>query len=146
MSSSVSKPALRRSATISRPVVQLNLSYDGILDVHTSLADLLGRKAVAKKLWPHKDIGSATRYLSDCLNRNRGHELGVERSHLLKRLGAEEGLHFAFEWEAIDLGYAAPSYVETDPEKAAIRKELGAMERRAAELRQQLNERRSVPR
>lgn len=117
----------------------MNLVHEGILEVHASLCDMLGRKLVANKLWPHKDIQSATRYLSDCLSPHREHDMGVERSHLLKRLAAEQGLHFAFEWESVDLGYSRPAYIEVDPVKAALRKELDEAECRVAELRQRLS-------
>ena len=117
---------------------------ESILEVHTALIDRLGRKFVANKLWPHKDIGSATRYLSDCLNPNREHCIGVERSHQLKKLAAERGIHSAFEWEAIDLGYSAPVYIEVDPIKAELRRRLDDAERTVAELRNQRTETLSV--
>lgn len=82
-----------------------------------------GPKVVGCKLWPEKTPDAAGRTLSDCLNDARAEKLSPDQVLLLARMGRERGCHAVLAFLAAECGYAPPTPVEPEDERAALQRE-----------------------
>lgn len=83
-----------------------------------------GAKVVGCKLWPEKTPDAAHRLLLACLNEDRVEKLGPEHVLLLLRMGRERGCHAAINFLSRESGYADPSPIEPEDEKARLQREF----------------------
>ncbi|MGH8258107.1 MAG: hypothetical protein ACREUG_00280 [Steroidobacteraceae bacterium] len=88
--------------------------------VRSLVAALGGAKVVGPRLFPQKSAGAAARYLLDCLNPNRDHDIGVEGFITLLKWGREAAIHFAMHWIADELHYSRPQTIEPEDQAAEI--------------------------
>lgn len=130
MTDTVQKMALRRDATKSQADAQLQLVHEDVNDLAKALvAALGGTKVVGPLLFPQKSADNAARYLADCLNPNRDHDMGIERFLLLLKMAREGregkgGIHFGIEWIADELGYSRPMPIEPEDARAALQRQF----------------------
>lgn len=89
-----------------------------------------GPKEVGRRLYPQKTEDAARRYLLDCLNPDRDHDIGAEGLLTLLRWAREKGAHFAINWICDELGYSHPSPIEPEDQRAELQRQfLGGVER-----------------
>lgn len=79
-----------------------------------------GFKRVGTMLRPELSADVAGRWLADCLNPDRRDHLTPEQLALLRRAGHDEGCHVLAFYEAREAGYAEPTPIEPDDEKAEL--------------------------
>ncbi len=101
---------------------QIRLLVDSLNDAVRDTVRILGVKEVAKELWPAKGTEAAARYLNDCLNPDRAHELSGPEILLIARRGKEAGCHLITSFINIDTGYAPPVPVDPQDEKAELQR------------------------
>ncbi len=125
MADTVQKMSLRRDATSSHAPTQLDLVHDDVNGLARSLvAALGGSKVVGPRLFPQKPADNAARYLSDCLNPNRDHDIGIEGFLTVLKWAREAGIHFGMHWIADELGYARPTPIEPEDARAALQRQF----------------------
>ncbi|CAJ0698698.1 hypothetical protein [Ralstonia holmesii] len=83
-----------------------------------------GAKVVASKLWPEKTPDAAHRLLLACLNEGRVEKLSPEQTLFLLKLGRDRGCHAAMNFLARDCGYADPTPIEPEDERARLQREF----------------------
>lgn len=114
-----------RLNSISDPSEQLQLVHEDIYDAVRSLvAALGGPKRVGPMLFPQKSPDAAWRYLLDCLNPNRDHDLGVEGLITLLRWGRERGVHLGMHWLCDEVGYARATPVDPQDTRADLQRQF----------------------
>ena len=94
--------------------------YDALKEVVASAG---GAKKVGEKLWPEKSADAAGRQLLDCLNDDRTAKLSPEQVLFIIRLGREVDCHSVMNYLARESGYADPTPIEPEDEKARLRRE-----------------------
>lgn len=100
---------------------QLTLVHEDAVDVVRSLvAALGGAKVIGPRLFPHKPAEAAARYLLDCLNPHRDHDIGVEGFVILLKWAREAGVHLGTHWLCDELGYTRPQPIEPEDQAAEI--------------------------
>lgn len=125
MTLSVQKNRLRHDATNVRSPTQLDLVHENVNDLARSLvAALGGSKVVGPRLFPQKASENAARYLADCLNPNREHDMGIEGFLTILRWAREAGVHFGLHWIADELGYTRPVPIEPEDARAALQRQF----------------------
>lgn len=125
MTDTVQKMPLRRDATKSQANAQLQLVHEDVNELARSLvAALGGTKVVGPRLFPQKPTENAARYLADCLNPNRDHDMGMECFLTLLRWARADGVHFGMHWIADELGYARPTPIEPEDARAALQRQF----------------------
>lgn len=125
MSDTVQKMTLRRDATKSQADAQLQLVHENVYELVRSLvAALGGPKVVGPRLFPQKSTDSAARYVADCLNPNRDHDMGIEAFLTLLRWAREGGVHFGMYWISDEAGYTRPSPIEPEDARADLQRQF----------------------
>lgn len=85
---------------------------DAFIEAVNSLG---GRKKVAAKLWPHKTVADASRYLSHCLDPERNEKLSMGEIVMIMKWAKDEAkCHAPMDYLASVIGYDKP--VPKDPE------------------------------
>ena len=102
-------------------MTQRALFHDSIADaLRAVIAAAGGTKTVGARMRPELPADHAGRWLSDCLNDSRREHLAPDQVMFLLRLGREVGAHDAIDWIAAASGYAAPSPISPDDERAQL--------------------------
>lgn len=83
-----------------------------------------GAKRVGAVLYPGKSTDAAGRVLMDCLNPGRAEKLDPEQLMVLLRLGHEAGCHAAVDYLCAGAGYAKPTPINPDDERAELQREV----------------------
>lgn len=118
---------------------QLPLVIDNLVDLQRELVKALGGvKSVAARLYPQKDSESAHRYLLDCLNPNRDHDMGIEGFFTLLRWAREKGIHFGLHWLCDELHYSRPQSIEPEDRAADVLHRVDAVRGELTDLLKQL--------
>lgn len=92
---------------------------DAIRDTVRALG---GPKVVGVMLWPKKGSEAAGRYLDDCLNPHRDHKLDIEEILFIAKKGREKGIHLIAAFICQDVGYATPTPVDPEDQKAEFQR------------------------
>ena len=109
----------------SQQFAQLELVHEGVIDVARSLVSALGGpKIVGPRLFPQKAPEAAARYLLDCLNPDRAHDLGLEGFVTLMRWARDQGVHLGLYWLCDELGYARPAPVDPEDARAELQRQV----------------------
>ncbi len=118
---------MRTPAKNSQPFAQLKLVHEDITDLARSLvAAMGGAKVVGPRLYPQKAPEAAARYLLDCLNPDRDHDVGLEGFVTLMRWAREQGIHLGMHWLADELGYARPAPIDPEDARAEAQRQFAA--------------------
>lgn len=121
MNDSLAVSPLRTPAKDSQRFAQLALVHDDVNEVVRSLvAALGGAKVIGPRLFPQKSPDAAARYLLDCLNPNRDHDIGTEGFVTLLKWAREAGIHLGMHWLCDELHYARPQTIEPEDHAAEI--------------------------
>ncbi len=99
---------------------------------HESMNDALrevvqalgGNKAVGMKMRPEKGADVAGRWVSDCLNASRDERFDPDQVLWLLRAGREIGCHAAANYLMRESGYADPTPIEPEDERARLQREF----------------------
>ena len=94
---------------------------DALRDVVQGLG---GAKAVGAKMRPDKSADVAARWISDCLNPDRAERFDPDQVLWLLRQGRAHGCHAAMNYLAREAGYADPTPVEPEDERARLQREF----------------------
>ncbi len=100
------------------------LFHERIEDAIAAVADRLGRKRVACRLWPDKSERDAHNLFDACLNPERRERFSPSQLVFVAKLGREAGLHAIMEFLARDLGYTDPQPLEPEDERAKLQREF----------------------
>lgn len=101
-----------------------SLFYESLTDaLRAIVAAAGGTKTVAAQLWPEKSPDAAQRTLLDALNEARPEKLSPEQVLWLLALGRRVGCHAGMNYLAREAGYADPSPIEPDDERARLQRE-----------------------
>lgn len=105
---------------------QLPLPYCD--DLYEALAATVmaigGFKRVGAALRPELPIEQAGRWLSDCCNPQRDHELKPAHLAMIRKLAREAGVHLLAHFEAHEAGYAEPVPVEPEDQVADLQRQF----------------------
>jgi hypothetical protein len=114
---------------------QLPLIVDDYYEaLAATVAAIGGFKRVGSELRPEMPIDHAGRWLSDCCNPHREHELKPSQLALIRRRARDVGVHILATWEMREAGYADPSPVVIEDEKAELKRQFITAQRAMAEL------------
>lgn len=99
---------------------------------HERLSDALravvmaygGPKKMGYELWPTKRLDDAARHLNHCLDDDRAEKLSLEEVEHILRRGREIGVHVAMTYLCRSTGYADPTPVEPEDERAKLQREF----------------------
>lgn len=105
--------------------------YDALGDVVRALG---GTKAVGILMRPEKPADEAGKWVKDCLNRNRLEKFDPEQVLWLLRKGREIGCHSAITYICDEAGYARPSPLEPEDERAALQRQYIESVRQAKQI------------
>ena len=116
---------------------QDSLFHERIEDAIGAVADRLGRKRVACKLWPDKSERDAHNLFDASLNPERRERFSPSQMVFVARLGRDAGHHAIMIFLARSLGYSEPVVVSPEDESAKLQREfIEASGRLALMLRQ----------
>jgi hypothetical protein len=101
---------------------QLPLLVDTLNDAIRDTARILGVKKIAKELWPAKGEEAAARYLNDCLNPDRPHELSGPEIMLIAKRGKEVGCYMITAFFNAETGFAPPMPIDPEDAKAELQR------------------------
>lgn len=103
---------------------QLNLEADASLaDALSTACNTVGRKRIAKTLWPEKTIESARRTLDDCLNVDRRDKLSIEQIELILATAREHDCHTPMNYLCSALRYREPEPITPESERDQLKRE-----------------------
>lgn len=113
--------------TDSRQLFEVDTLHDAIA---ATVQQIGGWKRVAAALRPEWTIDRADRWLRDCCNPDRDHELKPEQLAMIRRMARDAGVHTLIEYEMGAAGYEVPKPVHVESEQVQLQREmLAAMER-----------------
>lgn len=95
--------------------------------IATTIQQMGGFKRVAVELRPDWQMERADRWLRDCCNPDRDHELKPEQLAMIRRMARDKGVHTLVQYEMSAAGYEAPKPVHMESEKAQTQKEMVRM-------------------
>lgn len=102
---------------------QLELEADANLaDAISSACNAVGRKSIAKVLWPEKTVESARKTLDDCLNPDRRDKLSIEQIELIMSMARQQDCHAAMNYLAGALNYRRPVPITPESEKERLQR------------------------
>lgn len=106
-------------------MVQPSLFYESVEDAFREVIKAAGGpKVVACQLWPDKTPEAAHRLLLACLNDERPERFNPGHVFMLLRIGREKGCHCAMHFINVECGYAPPTPIEPDDEKARLQRDF----------------------
>lgn len=118
---------------------QTALFYESLNDALDACVKACGgAKAVACRLWPDKTPEAAHRLLLACLNESRDEKLGPDQMLFILRLARERGFHAGMNFIARDSGYADPTPIEAEDEKARLQREFIEAQRSMTRLAERM--------
>lgn len=104
---------------------QLPLLCDDVYEaLSATVLAIGGFKKVGATLRPELPIDQAGRWLSDCCNSHRDHELKPTHLALIRRLAHEAGCHVLVTFEARDAGYADPIPLKPEDQIADLQRQF----------------------
>ncbi len=103
---------------------QETLFHERIEDAIAAVSDRIGRKRVAKELWPDKSERDAHNLFDACLNPERKERFSPSQMVFIARKGREVGLHSVMVFLCRELGYADPLPVEPVDEYAELQRQF----------------------
>lgn len=108
-----------------RNVTTPSLFHESIIDALREVVQALGGyKTVGAKMRPEKTADEAGRWLADCLNSDRREHFDPEQVVWLLRAGRAAGVHGAANYLMRESGYADPTPVEPEDERARLQREF----------------------
>lgn len=103
------------------------LFHETLLDALREVVHVLGgTKAVGAKMRPEKGADTAGKWVSDCLNADRAERFDPEQVLYLLRAGRAAGRHAAANYLMREAGYADPTPVEPEDERARAQRDFEA--------------------
>ena len=103
------------------------LFHETLLDALREVVHVLGgTKAVGAKMRPEKGADTAGKWVSDCLNADRAERFDPEQVLYLLRAGRAAGCHAAANYLMREAGYADPTPVEPEDERARAQRDFEA--------------------
>lgn len=102
---------------------QESLFHERLEDAIAAVADVIGRKRVACKLWPDKSERDAHNLFDACVNPERRERFTPSQVMYIAKLGRERGLHSIATYVMRELGYADPVPIEPEDERAKLQRE-----------------------
>lgn len=117
---------------------QESLFHERVEDAIGAVADRLGRKRVACKLWPDKSERDAHNLFDACLNPERRERLTPSQMVFVARLGRDGGYHGVMVFLARDLGYSEPVALNPEDESAKLKREFIEASGRLAQMVRQI--------
>jgi hypothetical protein len=105
--------------------VQTGLFHESLED---ALAEIVsscgGRKSFAASMWESKSARDAHNKLDACLNRERAEKFDLDELLYILRAGRAAGCHSAMAFIARECGYADPTPLEPEDERAKLQREF----------------------
>ena len=95
--------------------------YDAM---HATVLALGGFKRVGVELRPDLSADQAGRWLADCCNPQNDHELRPRQLAQLRRMARDAGVHTLMHFEAHDAGYAEPTAIDPEDERAELERQV----------------------
>lgn len=110
-----------------------------------TVAALGGFKRVGAELRPELPADHAGRWLADCCNHARDHELKPQQLGLLRKKARAAGVHVLAAFEMREAGYAEPVALRREDEEARVNSELATTVNRLEGLMAELKRVRTMP-
>lgn len=107
--------------TDSGQLFEVDTLHDAIA---TTIQQMGGFKRVAADLRPDWQLERADRWLRDCCNPDRDHELKPEQLAMIRRMARDRGVHTLVQYEMAAAGYETPKPVHMESEKAQAQREM----------------------
>lgn len=102
-----------------------SLFHESINDALREVVQALGGfKKVGTAMRPEKGADEAGRWLADCLNADRREHFDPDQLLWLLREGRTAGIHSAANFLMRDSGYADPTPIEPEDERARLQREF----------------------
>lgn len=118
-----------------------------VTDIYDALADIVrasgGPKKVGCELRPDKPGDEASRWVKDCLNRDRREKFDPDQIMWLLRKGREVECHAAINFICADAGYAYPVPIEPEDELAQLLRAYLDIEQKRGQLHPKIEEARA---
>ncbi len=115
--------------------MQLELMHESINDALAYIVQSLGgAKKCGSLMRPELPADQAAGWVRDCLNPTRREKFSPEHVVWLFRMARQAGVHSGFAYLAAECGYAAPSPLEPEDERAELMREFIEAERRLQRL------------
>lgn len=110
-----------------------------------TVAALGGFKRVGAELRPELPADHAGRWLSDCCNTARDHELKPQQLGLLRKKARAAGVHVLAAFEMREAGYAEPVPLRREDEESRVNAELATVAARFEGLIAELKRAKALP-
>lgn len=132
----MSASSLRPVAASSNPVQPSTGKLEGVGTeapdtFHAALIECVraagGSKVIAADLWPAKaraNLEAARQYLAACLNPDRAEKLALDEVLFILHAARDRGCHVGMQFLAASLGYAEPTPVEPEDERAKLQRQF----------------------
>lgn len=102
---------------------QLPLIVEDYLDaIRATVQALGGAKRIGSDMKPDLSVEAAGRWLSDCCNPDRRERLTPTELAYLRKRARAAGVHIMATFEMRDAGYADPTPVEPEDQRAALQR------------------------
>lgn len=102
---------------------QLPLIVEDYLDaIRATVQALGGAKRIGSDMKPDLSVEAAGRWLSDCCNPDRRERLSPTELAYLRKRARAAGVHIMATFEMRDAGYADPTPVEPEDQRAALQR------------------------
>lgn len=103
------------------------LFHESVTDALREVVQALGGfKVVGAKMRPEKAADEAARWVADCLNAERRERFDPDQALWLLREGRRAGCHAIANYLMREGGYADPSPIEPEDERARLQREFTA--------------------
>ena len=107
--------------TEDRQLFEVDTLHDAIA---ATVQQLGGYKRVAADLRPEWTLDRADRWLRDCCNPDRDHELKPEQLAMIRRMARDRGVHTLVQYEMRDAGYETPKPLHLDSEQVQLQRDM----------------------
>lgn len=97
---------------------------DEFEDALRSCCEAVGVKQMAHELWPERSPADGAKTLSRCLDLDRPEKLSAGQIALILRRARENGCHVGMAYLTRQCGYADPTPVDPEDEKARLAREF----------------------
>lgn len=102
---------------------QLPLIVEDYLDaIRATVQALGGAKRIGSDMKPDLSVEAAGRWLSDCCNPDRRERLSPSELAYIRKRARAAGVHIMATFEMRDAGYADPTPVEPEDQRAALQR------------------------
>ncbi len=121
------------------------LFHERIEDAIAAVADRIGRKRLAKELWPDKSDRDAHNLFDACLNPERKERFSPSQLMFLAKRGRGAGYHAILCFMCRELGYADPQPIEPEDERAKLQREYVDAARSMARMAERIEKLATAP-